>query len=404
MPMLLPRAIPWAEGDTLAEHLERKGVSRREFIEFCAEITAILGLASTMTPKVAEALEVVKRPSVVWLSLQECTGCVESVLRTDAPTIGDLVLDMVSLDFQENLMAAAGHSAKKAMADAMAANKGKYILIVTGSIPLKENGVYTTIAGRTAKEVLEEAADGAAAVIAVGACAHWGNVQAARPNPTGAVGVSDIIRNKPVVNIAGCPPIGDVVTATVVHFLTFGNVPRLDGDGRPVFAYGARVHDQCSRRANFDAGQFVEKFDDDAARKGWCLYKVGCKGPQVFSPCPIFKWNTRTSWPVEAGHPCIGCTERNFWDTMTPFYHRLPNVAGFGVEQMADKIGISLLAGAAAGVAAHAAMTGLHQLRRRKDHPDTAIRPPDDAYPVAPPRAREPVGTIEDKGGRHGEN
>ncbi|MHB1074323.1 MAG: hydrogenase small subunit, partial [Gemmatimonadaceae bacterium] len=244
-----------------------------------------------------------------------------------------------------------------------------------------------------------EAASGAAAVIAVGACAHWGNVQAARPNPTGAVGVADIVKDKPVVNIAGCPPIGDVVTATVVHFLTFGRVPELDGDGRPKFAYGARIHDQCSRRANFDAGQFVETFDDDAARQGWCLYKVGCKGPATFSPCPIFKWNTRTSWPVEAGHPCIGCTERNFWDTMTPFYDRLPNVAGFGVERTADIIGAGLAVGAVAGVAAHAAMTGLHQLRRAKAA-EKAVSAPPGAY--VPPTKKEPVTS--DKGGTHGGN
>ena len=179
------------------------------------------------------------------------------------------------------------------------------------------------------------------------------------------MGVGDVVKDKPVVNIAGCPPIGDVVTATVVHFLTFGTVPALDYDGRPMFAYGARIHDQCTRRANFDAGQFVEAFDDEAARKGWCLYHVGCKGPAAYSPCPIFQWNSHTSWPIGAGHPCLGCTERNFWDTMTPFYERLPDVAGFGVERYADTIGAALAVGAAAGVAAHAVATGVHQMRQR---------------------------------------
>ena len=203
-------------------------------------------------------------------------------------------------------------------------------------------------------------------MIALGACAHWGGVQAAKPNPTNAVGVRDIVKNKPVVNIAGCPPQGDVVTATIVHFLTFGSLPELDAEGRPKFAYGARIHDQCSRRANFDAGQFVEAFDDEAARKGWCLYKVGCKGPATFSPCPIFQWNDRTNWPVGAGYPCIGCTEPFFWDTMTPFYNRLPQVAGFGVEGTVDKIGATLAIGATAGVAAHAIATGVHTYRESK--------------------------------------
>ncbi|HXF96358.1 MAG TPA: hydrogenase small subunit [Gemmatimonadales bacterium] len=362
--MYLPTAHPWAEGESLGQYLDRRGVSRRDFLAFCAEMSAILGFGSLMTPRVAAALAQQKRPSVIWLQLQECTGCVESVLRTAEPTIGDLVLDVVSLDYQHTIMAAAGDQAEGALQKALKA--GPYVLLVTGSIPLKENGIYTTIGGRTAREILEEAGKNAAAVIAIGACAHWGSVQAARPNPTGAVGVSDIIKDKPVVNIAGCPPIGDVVTATIVHFLTFGRVPDLDWDGRPLFAYGARIHDQCPKRANFDAGQFVEEFDDEAARKGWCLYQVGCKGPATFSPCPIFQWNTRTSWPIGAGHPCLGCTERYFWDLMTPFYGRLPNVGGFSVERTADTIGLGLAVGATAGVAAHAIATAVHQARQRR--------------------------------------
>ncbi len=149
-----------------------------------------------------------------------------------------------------------------------------------------------------------------------------------------------------------------------MHFLTFGRLPDLDGDGRPLFAYGSRIHDQCSRRAHFDAGQFVQAFDDEGARKGWCLYQVGCKGPATFSPCPIFMWNGHTSWPIGAGHPCIGCTERNFWDTMTPVLRRAcPTWTAFGVERTADTLGAALAIGAVAGVAAHAAATGIHQIQ-----------------------------------------
>jgi hydrogenase small subunit len=364
--MLAPHSQPWAEGDSLGQYLVSSGVSRRDFLGFCGQMCAVLGLGQLAVPRLARALEAVKRPSVIWIQLQECTGCVESVVRTAEPTIGDLVLDLVSLDYSHTLMAASGQAAEKALHDAMTANKGSYVLIVTGSVPLNEGGIYTMIGGRTAKAILEEAAQGAAAIIALGACAHWGSVQAARPNPTGAVGVRDVVKDKPVVNIAGCPPIGDVVTATVVHFLTFGRLPDLDPEGRPLFAYGARIHDQCPRRANFDAGQYVEVFDDEAARKGWCLYQVGCKGPATFSPCPIFQWNTRTSWPIGAGHPCIGCTEPHFWDTMTPFYDRLPDVGGFGVEQRVDLIGAAAAVGAAAGVAAHAVATGVHQVRERR--------------------------------------
>ncbi|MEO8635536.1 MAG: hydrogenase small subunit [Gemmatimonadales bacterium] len=364
--MSLPYAIPTIDGDELEGELRRRGVSRRDFLEYCGGLCVVLGVGKSAAPGMVRALLAVQRPPVIWLQLQECTGCVESVLRSGDPSIGDLILDMISLDYQHTLMAGAGTAVEAAKAESMKANFGKYILVVTGSIPTKENGIYCTIGGRTARDIIEEAAKGAAAVVAVGACAHWGSIQAARPNPTGAVGVSEIIKDKPVVNIAGCPPIGDVITATLIHFLTFGRLPALDGEGRPLFAYGARIHDQCSRRANFDAGQFVETFDDEGARKGWCLYEVGCKGPATFSPCPIFQWNSGTSWPIGAGHPCIGCTERDFWDTMTPFYGRLPDVGGFGVEQRVDILGAALAIGATAGVLAHAAATGVHEMRERK--------------------------------------
>ncbi len=387
--MYFPSSHPWAEGETLGDHLERQGVSRRDFLAFCGEIGMILGIGTLLTPKVAGALAQQTRPSVIWIQLQECTGCVESVLRTAEPTIGDLVLDMISLDYNHTLMAGAGHAVEAAYHEAREQNLGQYLLVVTGSVPLAEGGIYTMIGGRTAREVLEEAADGAAAVIAVGACAHFGSVQAARPNPTGAVGVDRIVTDKPVVNIAGCPPIGDTVTATIAHYLTFGRVPDLDADGRPLFAYGKRIHDQCPRRAHFDAGQYVEEFDDDGARRGWCLYGVGCKGPACFSPCPIFQWNTRTSWPIGAGHPCIGCTERNFWDTMSPFYERLPSVAGFGVERTVDTIGLALAVGATAGVAAHAVATGIHRTRQRRRA----------ALPIASPAAAPSEGPQEESDG-----
>ncbi|NNK49454.1 MAG: hydrogenase small subunit, partial [Gemmatimonadetes bacterium] len=228
--MLSPMTNAWTSSETLTGCMRRKGIGRRDFLTYCAEVSALLGLSSALTPRIARALENLKRPPVIWLQLQECTGCVETVLRTSNPSIGDLLLNTISLDFQHTIMAAAGDAAEAALHDAMRENRRDYVLVVTGSVPVKEDGIYTIMAGRTARTVLEEAASSAAVVLAVGACAHWGGVQAASPDPTGAVGVAEIIKNKPVVNIAGCPPIADVVTATVIHYLTFGRLPELDSE------------------------------------------------------------------------------------------------------------------------------------------------------------------------------
>ena len=201
--MIAPHTDPWVEGNTLGTHLAERGISRREFLDFCGGLCVVLGLSRTAAEGMAAALQAQRRPSVVWVQLQECTGCVESVIRTAEPTIGNLVLDLISLDYSHTLMAASGHAAEAALQAAMQENAGQYLLIVTGSVPLADDGVYLTIGGRTARTILEEAAEGAAAVIAVGACAHWGSVQAARPNPTGAVGVSEIVKDKGVYTAVG---------------------------------------------------------------------------------------------------------------------------------------------------------------------------------------------------------
>ena len=263
--MIIPDGELWVTGEeTLAEHLLRRGVSRRAFLAFCSSMAAVLSAGplaagsaqAAVTPEsIAEGLGGLTKPVLVWLQLQECTGCMESVLRSGDTTIEDLILNLVSLDYNELLMAAAGSSADAALS---AANQKDHILVVNGSIPRAEDGIYTMIAGRTAEQVLLESAANATAVFAVGACAHWGSVQASRPNPTGAVGVDQIITDKPVVNVAGCPPIGEVITASLVYTLSHGAPPPTDTQGRPLFAYGQRIHDFCSRRARFDAGQMVE--------------------------------------------------------------------------------------------------------------------------------------------------
>ena len=116
-------------------------------------------------------------------------------------------------------------------------------------------------------------------------------------------------------------------------------MPALDQYNRPLFAYGDIIHDQCERRAHYDAGRFVEEWGDEGHRKGYCLYKMGCKGPEATYNCPTVRWNDGTSWPVKAGHGCIACASHRFWDTKSPFYKRLPSVPGFGVDVTADEIG-----------------------------------------------------------------
>jgi hydrogenase small subunit len=342
------------DGDNLLSSLLKKGVSRRDFMKFCTAMAATLALPSGFVKNIAEALEKKQKPYLVWLEYQDCAGDTEALLRASKPTVSQIVLDILSVEYHETIMAAAGHQAEKSLMDVVKNHKGKYFAVVEGSIPLKDGGVYCCIGGKAAIDIAKEVCGSALATIAVGTCAAFGGIPAASPNPTGAVSVRDAIPGITVVNLPGCPVNAENITATIVHYLTFGSLPTMDGLGRPYFAFGKRIHDNCERRSHFDAGQFVRKWGDEGHRLGWCLYEMGCKGPQAYQNCPTMKYNERTSWPVQAGHGCIACASPNFWDTMTPFYRRLPKVPGFGVEDTADKIGLGIAVAAAAGVTAHA--------------------------------------------------
>ncbi len=345
---------------TLGEALRRQGVSRRGFMKFCATTASLMALPPSMVPAIAAALEQARRPSVIWLSFQECTGCTESLTRSHSPTVESLILGQISLDYHHTLQAAAGSAAEHAREEAMKENYGKYLLIVDGSIPLGNPG-YSTIAGISNKDMLLETAKGAAAIVAVGTCAAYGGIPKANPNPTGAVAVSDLIKDKPIINVPGCPPIPVVITGVLAHYLTFGTIPELDAVGRPKVFYGETIHDRCYRRPFYDKGLFAESFDDEGARKGWCLFKLGCKAPVTYNACATTKWNAGTSFPIQSGHGCIGCSEPNFWD-MGGFYKALsvPN----------DPVTLVAGAAAAAGVAAGAAMA----MRNRKAKADAKAR------------------------------
>ena len=288
------------------------GLTRRQFLKYCTGVAATLGLSSMMGIKIAEAATAPTRPPVIWLSAQECTGCTESLLRAYHPTLETLILDLISLDYHEALCAGAGHQAEAHKAKSMKENWGKFVLVVDGSIPTKDGGIYCMVAGKPILEIVKEAAEGAAAIIAIGSCASWGGVPSSDPNPTLAKPVHEVLPGKTVINIPGCPPNPYNFLSTILHILTFGKPPALDVKNRPKFAYGRLIHENCERRPHFDAGRFALEFGDHGHRLGFCLYKLGCKGPETHANCPAIGFGDvgEGNWPVGIGSPCFGCTEQ----------------------------------------------------------------------------------------------
>jgi quinone-reactive Ni/Fe-hydrogenase small subunit len=341
-----------------------EGFSRRDFMKWASATTAMLMLPASFTPLVAEAAELMNRVPVVWIELQDCAGNSEALLRSDGPKIDEIVLDIISLEFHETLMAPSGHQAEKQLEDAVEHFKGKYILFVEGSVPRGIDGYFGTIGAKaeTFLEHLTRLANDAAAVVAVGSCATFGGVPAAAPNPTDAVGVMDVVKGKPLINIPACPANPSNMVGVILHYVLTGQVPELDSLLRPKFAFGYRIHDNCERRAHFDAGEFVEEWGDEGAKNNFCLYKMGCKGPMTFNNCSIIRYNEGVNWPVGVGRGCIGCSEPDFWDKYAyerPMANANIKAPTGGVEKTVDEFGLGLLTAAGIGIGLHAAGSAL---------------------------------------------
>lgn len=352
---------------TMWEEFQSRGLSRRSFLKACVGITAAIGLGPALMPRVVHAAETKPLPVVVWLHGHECTGCDESFLRSNSPFASDVVLNMISLEYNDTLSAAAGIPFEEHLEEVLTTYDGSFILAVEGAIPRANDGTYCMVAGKPFIEEVKRIASHAAAVIEYGSCAAWGGIQAANPNPTQSVSVSDIVTGKPIVKVPGCPPIPEVMTGVIMHYALFGNLPPVDSAGRPKQFYGNRIHDTCYRRPFFDSGLFVENFNDKGARSGWCLYKMGCRGPETYNSCGNMRWWGGLSYPIQSGHGCIGCSENKFWDN-GDFYTRLPNVATPDAVVTGDAVGIAAAGVAAAAVGVHAVATvGVHKYQESKE-------------------------------------
>lgn len=381
----------------LAGVLAENKIRRRTFLGWVSATTAALMLPPMFEPMVAEAATLLNRVPVLWIEGQSCRGNSEALLRSAGPTIDDILFNVISLEFHQLIMAGAGFQAEQRKADAAKAYAGKYILVVEGSVPMGLDGAYATTgaSGTTFLEEITTLASGAAAVIAAGTCATYGGLPGANPNPTGAVSVADVVKGKPVINIPACPMNPSNFVGTLVSFVLTGTVPALDSLGRPKFAFGFRIHDNCDRRAHFDAGEYVQQWGDLGAQNNFCLYKMGCKGPMTHNNCSLIRYNEGTNWPIGAGHGCIGCSEPNFWDlyaterTVINSTVAAPGLFDSGVEASVDQIGLGLLAAAAVGIGVHAVASAV--MDRRTSRPLAAVA--SGAGPASQPPASQPTAS-----------
>ena len=330
------------------DQLAARGVTRRSFLKYCGSVAAMLGMAETMAPKIAGAVEAAagsKLYPALWLNGGSCTGCTESMAQATYPDVATVVLDILSMNYMETVMMATGHDADAAIYQTAEAEAGKFVLIYEGTVMEGLEGNTLRIADKTGIQIIDEVAPKAAAVIAVGSCAVDGGWVRANPNPAGGTGMAAYLAKKgiktPVVNLPTCPVNPEWIVAIVIDAIILGQLAdgsilgKLDAQGRPKFIYGQTIHDNCPRRGHFENGEFVYEFGSAEEAMGYCLYPMGCKGPQTQTNCPIVRWNNGVSWCVESGSPCIGCGNFNWVDNGAPFLGRMRKVgidADGGIE------------------------------------------------------------------------
>lgn len=297
-----------------------KNITRRQFLELSAKITALLGLGEGLLPSVSEALQKLSagEAPVLWLSGQACSGCSVSLLNTEAPSPSELLTEYISLLFHPTLSTATGKTGMDIIYKSI--EQGGYFLVVEGSVP--EGMPEACVLGeRPIGEIIAKAAKSANAVIAVGTCAAFGGIPAAENNPTGSVSVPDFLMheniNKPVITIPGCPMHPDWLVGTLVHVIKFG-MPALDHLKRPKMFYSKLVHDRCPRFYDYEREKFAKTFSDEG-----CLFKLGCLGPITYGDCNLRLWHSGTNTCINAGAPCIGCASESFSRQMNfPFYRK----------------------------------------------------------------------------------
>lgn len=333
--------------------LKARGVNRRDFLKLIAATTAALGLPEVMAPKAAEAVEAaMKKPAVIWLNGMDCTGCTESAISTLNPSAASVILDLISIRYHETIMAGAGEVAEKALEETL---NETFVLVVEGSIPSKVDQ-YCMVGGKPFREIVLQVAKRAKAIIAVGSCATDG---AGIPGACSvdAVGVRELLKLNqvmtPVINLPCCPVKPPTLLGTILYYLTYKKVPELDSQARPLAYYGKLLHDNCPRRGQFEAGNFLKDWNDPI-QKDYCLLLKGCKGPKTYTDCAQVWWNDNANFCINAGSPCSGCSEANFFESFSPLYSKQEFFKLPGVGQInADSVGKVVGGAATIGVGAH---------------------------------------------------
>lgn len=301
------------------ELLGRRGISRRTFVKMVSLTCLAFGLDIKSVPRMAEAVAatLVKKP-IIWMQGQSCTGCSISLLASANPSPAEIILDILSIRYHPNIMAAAGDEATENLQKCV--KEGKYILVLEGSIPTSDSR-YCTVEGKPFSQQFNEVSKNSELIIAAGSCASYGGIP--RAGFTGAVGAQEILKGKDVqeklINLPSCPVKPDRLVGTIIYYMGNKKLPKLDAHGRPEGYYRYTLHDSCYRRLHYEKGEFLQDWNNPETAD-WCLQHMGCKGKETFTNCASQWWNDGTNFCIAAGSPCAGCSQPEYYDKFAPLY------------------------------------------------------------------------------------
>lgn len=266
---------------------------------------------------------------LVWLSGAGCDGCTMAMLGSSEPGIEDLILGNVPdvprvILVHPDLAVESGDAFRVNLEQAAEGKLSPFVLVLEGAITDEARAgqgsfsrLGTTLDGRpiTTADWIDRLAPQAEAVVAIGSCATWGGIPAAKGNPTGATGLEDYLgrdftsrgqpNGLPVINVPGCAPTGEGFIETLIYVLLHlaQLVPLdLDEERRPRWLYTHETYPLPPRVEYPPAAGF------DLSNR-----------PVVKCPVPVTGWLRNFGGCARVGGSCIGCTERDFTDRYLAF-------------------------------------------------------------------------------------
>lgn len=287
-------------------------MNRREALKKIYNVIIAVGASSFFSFEDLLAMENSQndKPNIVWLQGASCTGCTLSMTNIEDIPFVDFILEFVNLIYHPNISLVNDENIPKILNKTKTELDNNYLLVVEGSIPM-ELPHACLLADIPFIEWITDMSKHASACIGVGTCASFGGVTNMKGTFTGASPLRKVLKdqniNKPIMNLPNCPIKPEHFIYTILYYIKFKKLPKLDSQARPKIFFSRTVHESCTHYHEFKEDIFATQIGENG-----CLLELGCQGPITKSDCMETGHNGNTNNCIKVGHPCIGCASEHF--------------------------------------------------------------------------------------------